>query len=370
MNTSTRTIGLTSGQLTINEEVSIMGPDFTSGGIIISGTNNSRVFEVASGASNVRFSFLTITQGDAGPSDGGGGLFNQGSNTLVESVTFVGNSARDGGAISNTGTGLQIQRSRIASNTAVGFGGGGIINSGTALINNSTITENVLTGMGGGGGGVATFGSTQQLQITSSTIARNTAAFAVGGGVFNLSTNANAISINNSTIAGNVALGGGGVQSNGGTANLTNVTIVGNAEFQDLTNTAGGLGRAAGTVNSTNAIVAQNISPGSDDDVDPDTLNGADNNNFISGNPMLGPLQDNGGPTFTMLPLPGSPVLGGGTTMGTSTLGSARVRPERLGQWQRSALSGSRSGGILSDPDPAVCRGTGGQSGECGRPSV
>src|SRR5262249_61552539 len=30
--------------------------------------------------------------------------------------------------------------------------------------------------------------------------------------------------------------------------------------------------------------------------------------------PLLGPLQDNGGPTQTMAPLPGSPALGAGST--------------------------------------------------------
>lgn len=319
LNTS-RLIALTSGQITVTQSVSIMGPSFDPEGITISGTDNSRVFEVSAGASNVTFAFLTITRGDAGPSNGGGALFNQGSNTVVDSVTLVSNSARDGGAISNTGQGLQVQRSLIASNTAVGFGGGGLFNSGTALINDTTISGNALTGMGGGGGGVATSGSTQQLQISGSTIFNNTAASAVGGGIFNFSANSNAISLDNSTITQNVALGGGGVQSNGGTANLTNVTIVGNLELSDLSGTAGGLGRLGTTVNATNLIVAQNFSPGSDDDVSSGAINGTNNNNFIGGDPRLGPLRDNGGPTFTMLPLAGSPVIDNGATTGSNLL--------------------------------------------------
>ena len=34
--------------------------------------------------------------------------------------------------------------------------------------------------------------------------------------------------------------------------------------------------------------------------------------NVIGGSPMLGPLRDNGGPTLSMLPLPGSPAMGAG----------------------------------------------------------
>ena len=41
--------------------------------------------------------------------------------------------------------------------------------------------------------------------------------------------------------------------------------------------------------------------------------NGTDlGGNILSGDPMLGPLQDNGGPTFTHKPLPGSPALDAG----------------------------------------------------------
>jgi predicted outer membrane repeat protein len=263
LNTSNRTIELTSGQLTITGQVSIRGPEPTAEGILISGTDASRVFEVTAAASNVRFSFLTVTQGDAGPSNGGGGLLNQGTGTIVDSVTFVSNSARDGGAISNTGQGLQVHRSLITGNTAVGFGGGGIFNSGTALISDSTLSENQLTGMGGGGGAVCTSGNTQQLQISGCTIIDNRALSAVGGGVFNFSLSTSAMSLNNSTVARNVALGGGGIQTNAGTVTLANLTIVGNIELSDLSGTSGGLGRiGSNTVNSTNTIISGNLSPG------------------------------------------------------------------------------------------------------------
>jgi hypothetical protein len=45
-------------------------------------------------------------------------------------------------------------------------------------------------------------------------------------------------------------------------------------------------------------------------------LTGFTNTDIINVNPLLGPLQDNGGPTFTQAPLPGSPVIDAGTNAG------------------------------------------------------
>lgn len=62
--------------------------------------------------------------------------------------------------------------------------------------------------------------------------------------------------------------------------------------------------------------------------------------NFIGGDPMLGPLQDNGGPTWTHLPLPGSPLIDAGSTdlaldfeghpLETDQRGFARVQHGRV----------------------------------------
>ena len=70
-----------------------------------------------------------------------------------------------------------------------------------------------------------------------------------------------------------------------------------------------------GLLTLINSIVAQNAAaPASvDDNIDPaDIL--TNTNNFLGGDPHLGPLQNNGGPTFTMAPLLGSPVINAGNT--------------------------------------------------------
>ena len=76
---------------------------------------------------------------------------------------------------------------------------------------------------------------------------------------------------------------------------------------------AGGI-EIDGEVNLTNNIVAEN--PGGDINwIFPYGLDG--NGNLIGGNPMLGPLQYNGGPTQTRVPLPGSPAIGHGGALAT-----------------------------------------------------
>jgi len=98
-----------------------------------------------------------------------------------------GNTSANGGAITNFGT-LNISRSTLSNNTASGTGatsngafGGGITNANDSTnvnidIDRSTISGNTATATGGNGqaGGLEIFGAASS-QVTSSTIAHNTA---------------------------------------------------------------------------------------------------------------------------------------------------------------------------------------------------
>ncbi|MCA9068282.1 MAG: hypothetical protein KDA84_05135, partial [Planctomycetaceae bacterium] len=110
LNTS-RTIGLTSGELQITQSVSIVGPSLDPGGIIINGNDNSRVFRVFATAQTALLQFMTLTRGDAGGGDGGG-LLNQGPNTTVSDVIVSSNVATFGGGLANNIGQLQVFRSR------------------------------------------------------------------------------------------------------------------------------------------------------------------------------------------------------------------------------------------------------------------
>src|SRR5580704_390809 len=75
----TGTLTLTSGQLNLNQNVTITGPGTSS--LSISGGNNSTVFNVSAGV-NASISGLTITQGFAGPRGDGGDIDNTGTLSL------------------------------------------------------------------------------------------------------------------------------------------------------------------------------------------------------------------------------------------------------------------------------------------------
>lgn len=313
---TSRVIGLTSGEIAITQSVSIVGPSFDPSGIIVSGNDNGRVFSVGVTAQNVTLQYFTITRGNS--SGNGGGLLNAGLNTLLTDMVVSDNQGDFGGGLSNTGTDgrLEIQRSQIISNSAMSSGGGVDNFFGTVVINDTTIAENFA---GDGGGGVINQGGGfAVLTITNSTISHNTAASNSGGGGGGVFAGLN-LSMGNCTVVGNVTNGGGGgITVASATAGLSNLTIVNNIDFSTLSDGAGGIRNINSLLSGSNLVVAQNRSSSGNDDLSPGAINSANQANFIGGDPELGPLQDNGGPTFTMMPLPGSPVLDNGITGGVN----------------------------------------------------
>src|SRR5205814_359380 len=103
--------------------------------------------------------------------------------------------------------------------------------------------------------------------------------------------------INNSTISGNSAQsGGGGIYNNSSSLQIRNTILKTGASgeniFNDLFGTVTSLGY---NLSSDNASAFLNAT--------------GDQNNI---DPMLGPLQNNGGPTFTHALLTGSPAINAG----------------------------------------------------------
>ena len=237
---------------------------------------------------------------------------------LIINSTLADNIATGdfGGAISNVGEATIT--GTILSGNRTDIKGGGIHNIGTMTITSSTISGNdqrTSEDSDDGGGGIYNSGT---LTITSSTISGNTSI--VAGGIYNTGT----ATITNSTISGNAASGdpffpfpggeGGGIL-NSGTVTIANSTISGNtADFG-----TGGIHNSSGTVYLINAIIANNTfncsgsmtslghnlaSDGGCNLTDPTDLPFND--------PLLGPLEDNGGPTETHELLPGSPAIDAG----------------------------------------------------------
>ncbi len=309
-------INLTSGELLINKGLTISGP----GAILLTvqrsgaaGTPNFRIFNIARGIATI--SGLTIANGNTTPGGGGngGGISNNATLTVTNSVisgnttsySQTGGGPGNGGGISNYGT-LTLANSGVSGNTASLSNGGGILNSGELTISNSTISGNSATG--GVGGGI--WNSSGTLTIINSTISGNSVSnfgLGVGGGIFN---QVGTVTLTNSTISDNTAeYGGGGIGNNTTDALRVKNTIIalntsprGPDVYGALTSENFNLiGDSAGAI-----IAPLQFS---------DQIGTAD----FPIDPLLGPLQDNGGPAQTHALLTGSSAIDKGHSRSFST---------------------------------------------------
>ncbi len=174
----------------------------------------------------------------------------------------------------------------ISASGLYGASGAGIYNYGTLHVSSSTFSGNNADAYyGASGGGIENAGGT--LIVSNSTFAGNSATSSdlvesAGGAISNGGT----LTVTNSTVSGNTASLGGGFW-NSGTATLKN-TIVAN-------NRPGGNCRGATITDGGGNLSYPGLAcPG------------------INANPMLGPLQNNSGPTETMALGPGSAAIDAG----------------------------------------------------------
>ena len=116
------TIALTTGQLTIDEELTIDGEKHA---IAVDGNDTYRVFEIASGTTGtVTLRNLTVQNGNASSSHGGG-IFN-GATLSLENCTVDQNQAPSGyggGVFNVNGATLSVSDSAISDNSCSGQGG-------------------------------------------------------------------------------------------------------------------------------------------------------------------------------------------------------------------------------------------------------
>jgi hypothetical protein len=144
---------------------------------------------------------------------GSGGLGNFGT-ALVTNTVFLGGSTYDqGGAIENNGI-LTLINSSILSNTANGGIGGGIYNSNFLTLTNVTLSKNKSTYSSfpsqGFGGGI--YNSSGTLMIFNSVITDNIANEFDGGGIFN---SGNTTIVNSSINNNHAGFQGGGIANSG-----------------------------------------------------------------------------------------------------------------------------------------------------------
>jgi probable HAF family extracellular repeat protein len=178
------------------------------------GTGDVQVFSINPGVA-VTLKALTITKGQA--TNYGGGLHNQGTLTVTDSLFSYNTATWYGGGIDNVGT-LTVTASVFSNNTAT-FGGGLYNESaGVVTIAGSTFLTNTASTSGGG------LFNNQQLTVTNSVFSFNEAP--VGGGLHNVG----ALAVTDSTFSHNAAngYGGGGIDNQGGALTVTNSHFVTN----------------------------------------------------------------------------------------------------------------------------------------------
>ncbi|MGZ0170505.1 MAG: beta strand repeat-containing protein, partial [Planctomycetales bacterium] len=298
----------------------------------IDGTSVSGNRAGGDGGAFINEGTLTISNATvaSNTSDGDGAAIANSSTLTIDTTVFLANAAvGSGGAIYNDSVGnLTLAGTTISNNTA-GVDGGGIANtsSGRLTFGTSTLDANVAGARGGG----LFHSSAVTAAITESTISNNSAAN--GGGIGAVGS----IQMTNSTVSGNSATANGGGINNGADSTYLNVTIVNNTAVAN----GGGVFNASvfGPARLKNTIVARNAG-----------VTGADidGNGFVSqgnsligdgglvtvfvdgfaGNlvgatgteidPLISPLQDNGGATLTHALLFGSPARDAGNNVGVT----------------------------------------------------
>jgi hypothetical protein len=317
-----------SGTITLTATIVILADTTIDGSgqtVTISGNNAVRVFVVNEGVT-LNLNRLTVANGYVhGNDDNGGGIYNLGT-LMVTNSRFSNNDSHcdhycdgGGGGIANLGT-LIVTNSRFSDNRATCdfyCTGGGIANGGTLIVVGSIFSGNSAYD----GGGIGSVGT---LTVSSSTFFDNDAAY--GGGIYNNGT----LTISGSTFSDNYAGGGGGIHTYSGHVNVSNSTFFDNdaawgGGISDLYGTVavtnstfcgniGSAGQNGGAINAfllsghtftlKNTIVANSpegvncagpITDGGGNLTYPDTTCPG-----VNADPLLGPLHDNGGPTWTM----------------------------------------------------------------------
>ena len=277
-----------SGDLDVTSEITITGLAPTStiiegGG---DGTRQDRIFHVRAGG-DLTLRLLTVRDGQATSeaTSLGGGILNEAVLDLSECV-IADNDANEGGGLFN--------------------------NLGTVTIDECTFSANAAQDPGptnAQGGAIFSNGS---VEITRSTFSGNSADLS-GHAIF---LNGGALSVENSTLSGNLGGADPALVIQNANVILTNTTIVGNS----------GVGLNAfsfdetNTLDIENTIVANNggnecsISGSSPILTITNSLSSDSSCSFDleDTDPQLGALANNGGPTLTHLPLPGSPVIDAG----------------------------------------------------------
>jgi hypothetical protein len=291
---------------------------------------------------------LIITNCEFGFNTGGGGAIKPRSSTAITTITgcnFHDNQSTDsagggyGGAIQVfDGPSATISDSTFSKNGAAHGGAIYISANSTLNINDSTFSGNSAAHTGGA---VDNAGTATLSRVTLDHNSTDIETGGEGGGLYNSAS----ATLENVTLSSNSASVGGGIDTawGSGPIALTNVTFNGNSA-----GTAGGIFNGGAFVNGNVALTLKNTllkrgvngtncynfgGVSGDHSLSDDgtcgfaASGGADNVTDL----LLDPLADNGGPTLTHLPQPGSRAIDNGTDTGAPATDQRGIkRPQFL----------------------------------------
>jgi Domain of unknown function DUF11 len=268
-------------------------------------TDNVSLDSIGGGVANsgdgvVNISSSTLANNFAGTTGGGfSDENNQGTLNVADSFFLNNTAAGNGGGIFVGSPTTTIANTEIDGNNS-GGNGGGIFAGGTTLtIQASTIADNITSGNGGGieiattGGGLAN-GSTITNSTITGNVALNRTVVTTGGGIDASPAFTGALMLLNDTVNDNFAAGGGGVSTANaaGSSVIVEDTIVA-GNFLD--NLGSGTDAAGAFVdNGGNLIGISGPGSGNTGFAASTTQTGTSAKPL---NPLLGPLQNNGGAT-------------------------------------------------------------------------
>ncbi len=258
----TGTITLTSGHLDIDVNLTIVGPGADR--LTISGNGSSRVFDINADAI---ISGLTVADGDE---DEGGGISCENGEVELIDCAVKDNIAELGGGIFLLDCLMVMQNCTVSGNRAEEGGGIFVLEPFLVMVN-CTVSDNEATN--GNGGGI--FSANSGVGLAFCTVTNNHASENGGGACSGGTSSRGMPTVTTNTIMANNTCGDDGPDFAGEMTSL-GYNLFGDVDFDNY---------------------SQPENPGTD---------------TFGENPLLGPLQDNGGPTGTHALQSGSPAIDGG----------------------------------------------------------
>ena len=360
------------GQGTTSPAFSVAGGSFESNSAV-SGAGGFEAVDNGGTIDGTTFSLNQVTGVGTGFDQGGGGIAiisttpSNASPVTFRNLLVTQNSAPSAGGIAAVDANLTIENSTILENDATGAligsaGGIGAVSSAVVaplVIRNSSILSNTAVLQAGGVGAIDV-----DIEMTATVVDDNEAFAGRAGGIGlagqnvgnNPTLTTDAVTVSNNRSASD----GGGIGVDSAAMSLFNTTVSGNQSFSG---NGGGIAIVSGsgisdvrfsTIASNQAVAGSNLAAQNSsvafqgslfadgtavalstsftslgNNLDQSGTLGLSGSGDLSGvDPLLGALQDNGGPVATHALLPGSPAIDAGPLDGPSTDARGVTRPQ------------------------------------------